>query len=61
MKPPRIKRSFRALSGRRIIVENISRRAPTFVAIVGGERPESAWLTPKELRKFVNAAKEILR
>lgn len=59
---PRVKRSLRALSGRRIVIEGFGRRAPSFVMIGGGgDAPASAWLSPKELRKLIEAAKEILR
>lgn len=57
---PRVKRSLRALSGRRVVIQGFSSRAPAFVAILGGEKPESAWLSPGELKKLVAAAKEIL-
>lgn len=59
---PKTRRTLRALGGRRIVVEGFGRRAPTFVAIVGGnEAPIGAWLSPAMLRKLVEAARRILR
>jgi hypothetical protein len=59
---PTTRRTLRALGGRRIVVEGFGRRAPAFVAISGGgDAPVGAWLSPAELRRFVDAAKRILR
>ena len=59
---PKTRRTFRALGGRRVVVEGFGRRAPTFVAIVGGnEAPIGAWLSPAALRKLVEAARRILK
>lgn len=59
---PKTRRTLRALGGRRIVVEGFGRRAPAFVAIVGGkEAPIGAWLSPAALRKLVEAARRILR
>ena len=59
---PKIRRTLRALGGRRIVVEGFGRRAPTFVAIAGGKgAPIGAWLPRAELRRFVEAARRILR
>lgn len=59
---PTTRRTLRARGGRRVIVEGFGRRAPTFVAIVGGsEVPSVAWLSPRELRRFVETAKRILK
>ena len=59
---PKTRRTLRALGGRRIVVEGFGRRAPTFVAISGGgDAPIGAWLSPGELRRFVDAAMRILR
>ena len=57
---PTTRRTLQALGGRRITVEGFGRRA--FVTIVGAsEVPVGAWLAPSELRKFVTAAKRILK
>lgn len=59
---PTTRRTLRALGGRRIVVEGFGRRAPTFVAIAaGGDAPIGAWLSPAELRRFVEAARRILK
>jgi hypothetical protein len=59
---PSTRRTLRALGGRRIVVEGFGRRAPTFVAIAAGnETPIGAWLSPAELRRFVEAAQRILK
>jgi hypothetical protein len=59
---PMIKRTLRALGGRRIVLEGFGRRAPAFVAITaGGSPPIGAWLSPAELRRFIDAARRILR
>jgi hypothetical protein len=57
---PTTRRTLRALGGRRITVEGFGRQ--TFLTIVGGsDVPVGAWLSPGELRKFVTAAKRILK
>lgn len=59
---PTTRRTLRALGGRRVVVEGFGRRAPTFVAITGcSDVPVGAWLSPAELRRFVEAARKILR
>ena len=59
---PTTRRTLRALGGRRIVVEGFGRRAPTFVAIAGGsDAPIGAWLSPGELRRFIETARRILR
>ena len=59
---PTTRRTLRALGGRRIVVEGFGRKAPAFVAISGGrEAPIGAWLSPRELRRFVETAKRILK
>jgi hypothetical protein len=59
---PTTRRTLRALGGRRIVVEGFGRRAPTFVAIAaGGDVPIGAWLSPAELRRFVETARRILK
>ena len=58
---PKLRRSFTAMGGRRLVIEGFGRRAPTFVAIVGGDSPQSAWLTPTQLRRLIEAGKKILR
>jgi hypothetical protein len=61
---PSTRRTLRALAGRRIVIEGFGRRAPTFVAIVagGGEAIGAcAWISPTELRRFVETARRILK
>jgi hypothetical protein len=60
---PKTRRTLRALSGRRILIEGFGRRAPTLVAIVGSrsEGPVAAWLSPAELRRFIDVARKILK
>jgi hypothetical protein len=59
---PKVRRTLRALAGRRVVVEGFGRRAPTFVAITGGsDVPIGAWLSPTALRQLSDAAKKILK
>lgn len=59
---PTTRRTLRALGGRRIVIEGFGRLAPTFVAITaGGEAPIGAWLSPTELRRFVETVRRILK
>ena len=59
---PTTRRTLRALGGRRVVVEGFGRRSPTFVAIAGGsDAPIGAWLSPGELRRFIDTAKRILK
>jgi hypothetical protein len=59
---PTIRRTLRARGGRRFVIEGFGRRAPVFVAITGGGLvPASAWLSPTELRRLIDAARRILR
>lgn len=59
---PTTRRTLRALGGRRVVVEGFGRRSPAFVAITGGgDAPIGAWLSPTELRRFVDVARRILR
>ena len=59
---PSTRRTLRALGGRRVVLQGFGRRAPAFVAIAGGsDVPVGAWLSPAELRRFVDAARRILR
>jgi hypothetical protein len=59
---PTTKRTLRALGGRRVVIEGFGRRSPTFVAIAGsGETSAGAWLSPAELRRFVDTARRILK
>ncbi len=59
---PTVRRTLRALGGRRVVVEGFGRGAPTFVAISGGgDIPIGAWLSTAEFRRFANAAKRILK
>lgn len=59
---PTTRRTLRALGGRSILVEGFGRRSPAFVSIAGGsDVPVGAWISPAELRRFVAAARRILR
>lgn len=59
---PKTRRTLRALGGRRVVVEGFGRRSPAFVAISGGsDVPVGAWLSPAELRRFIVAARKVLR
>lgn len=59
---PTLRRTLRALGGRRIVVEGFGRRAPAFVAIAGGsDVPVGAWLSPAELRRLVEVGRKILK
>jgi len=59
---PTMRRTLRALGGRRVVVEGFGRRSAAFVAIAGGsEAPIGAWLSPGELRRFVEVARKILK
>lgn len=59
---PSTRRTLRAFGGRRIVIEGFGRRAPAFVAIAaGGAAPIGAWLSPAELRRFVETARRILK
>jgi hypothetical protein len=59
---PKVRRALTAMGGRRVVIEGFGRRGPTFVAIVGGnEAPQSAWLSPAQLRRLVEAGKKILK
>lgn len=59
---PKMRRTLRALGGRRIVIEGFGRRSPAHVIISGGsDIPVAAWITPNELRRLVEAAKKILR
>jgi len=51
---PRVKVTLRALG--------FGRRSPAFVAVAGGGGcPEAAWLSPRELRRLVDAGRKILK
>lgn len=59
---PTARRTLRALGGRRVIVSSFGRRAPVYVAIAGSsDVPVGAWLSPNELRRFVETARRILK
>ena len=58
---PKVRRTLRALAGRRVVVEGFGGRSPTLVAIAGGDEvPQGAWLSPGELRRLAAVAKKIL-
>lgn len=58
---PQIRRTFRALAGRRLVIEGFGPRSPVLVAITGGEVPSAAWLSLAELRRLVAVGRKILR
>ncbi len=59
---PSTRRTLRALGGRRIVIEGFGGRSPAFVTITGGsDVPVGAWISPTELRRFVEAARRILK
>ena len=59
---PSTRRTLRARGGKRLIVEGFGKKAPTFVAIAGGnEVPSGAWLSPRELRRLAETARRILK
>lgn len=56
------RRTLRALGDRRIVIEGFGKHSPTLVTIVGGsEAPSGGWLSPSELRRFVEVARKILK
>ena len=59
---PKVRRTFPALSKRRVVLEGFGGRSPAFVAIVGGsDVPVGAWLSPRQLRQLIETAKKILK
>ena len=58
---PTIRRTLRALGGRRVVIEGFGKYSPTLVVIGGSEAPAGAWLSPVELRRFVEVARRILK
>ncbi len=59
---PTIRRTLRAMGGRRIVIESFGRRAPAFVSIGGSsDVPVGAWISPTELRRLVEVARRILK
>ena len=59
---PSARRTLRALGGRRVVIEGFGRRSPAFVTITGGsDVPVGAWLSPTELRRFIETARRILK
>jgi len=59
---PLIKRTFRALGRRKIVVEGFGRKVPAFVLIVGGsDVPVGVWISPAELRRLITVARRILK
>ena len=59
---PTTRRTLRALGGRRVMIEGFGRRSPTFIAIAAGDAsPVGAWLSPIELRRFIETARRILK
>jgi hypothetical protein len=58
---PKVRRTFRALAGRRLVIEGFGPRSPVLVAITGGEAPSAAWLSLAELRRLVAVGRKILR
>lgn len=59
---PTTRRTLRALGGRRVTIEGFGKRSPALFVIAGNaEAPAGAWLSPVELRRFVEAVKRILK
>ena len=59
---PTMRRTLRARGGRRLVLEGFGQRSPVFVSISGGsDVPVGAWLSPTEFRRFVSAARRILK
>jgi len=59
---PKVRRSIRARGGRHVTIEGFGRNSPAYLTIGGAsDVPVGAWLSPKELRRFIEAAKKILR
>lgn len=59
---PTMRRTLRALGGRRVMIEGFGKHSPTLIAIAGSsETPAGAWLSPAELRRFIEAARRILK
>jgi len=59
---PTTKRTLRVLGKRRVVIEGFGRRAPTFVSIAGGsDVPVGAWISPRQLRVFIETARRILK
>jgi hypothetical protein len=59
---PTTRRTLRALGGRRVTIEGFGKRSPALFVIAGnGEAPAGAWLSPVELRRFIEAAIRILK
>lgn len=59
---PTIKRTLRALGGRRVVIEGFGRRSPALVMIAGGgETPSGAWLSPREMRRFIEVARRVVK
>lgn len=58
---PRVRRTLRAASGRKIVIENFQRGGVSLVGIMDGHGWSAAWLRPAQLRKLAEAARKILR
>ncbi len=58
---PRVKVVVRGLAKRRVVIEGFGRRAPVFLAVAGGDLPQGVWLSPRALRRLVEAAMKILK
>ena len=58
---PRVRRTLRAASGRKIVIENFQRGGVSLVGILDGHGWSAAWLRPAQLRQLVETARRILR
>ena len=59
---PTIRRTLRAMGGRRVVIQGFGGRSPVFVSIAGSsDVPVGAWISPTELRRFVATARRILK
>ena len=59
---PTSRRTLRALGGRRVVIEGFGKDSPTLLAISGNDTPAAGvWLSPAELRRFIEVARKILK
>lgn len=58
---PKARRTMRTLGGGRLVIEGFGRRSPAFIVVAGAAGPFGAWLSPRELRRFVEIARKILK
>jgi len=58
---PRVRRTLRAASGRKIVIENFQRGGVSLVGIMDGHAWCAAWLRPAQLRQLADVARKILK